>query len=286
MDTNQQMQEKESSSESNGLEQMDMELEKGKLDAKGISKDGPKQQAIIGNVGDAKNTVKQRDENAGGSGEGNQESQSVELTNRLLVCEKMITNIQACNKKHEMLVAESLKSLEIKMNTVLLNQGKILAYIAPEDKMFEPANMPNILLDNEKDLSNFEEFLKTPSNFKSFVSYVRQMTIDQTDEKESAAHILRKMFTNKFARCINWDGGHRKITFSKTYINKAICISQLKNFPQGKLIKTKTKIQRWFNTSNQRQLEGRRSKAEHSEMGNEDCISPCVIDEGDKEQED
>lgn len=164
-----------------------------------------------------------------------------------------IDNHQKEIKLYKKVMAETLEDHKNKLNSILLNQAKILAYVAPEgEELYEPANMPNLLQETEEHLDAMETFLAQPANMKAFVSHLRQMTIDQSDEGEATYFLLKETISNNFARTINWEGGKGKIAFRKTLLNRAICAAQLKHFPDGKLKITKNKIQRWFSTSGQR----------------------------------
>ncbi|XP_034232947.1 uncharacterized protein LOC117640530 [Thrips palmi] len=156
---------------------------------------------------------------------------------------------------YQRVTAESLSEIRQQLNAVMLNQAKILSHVAPEDELYDPTNMPPLFIKTEEKLDEFEVFLKNPTNFKSYVLHLTQLSMDIANESDATGFILKKTISNRLARGINWEGKKGKLAFEKTLLNKAICCAMLKNFPQGRLILTKAKIKRWLDTSAQRKLE-------------------------------
>lgn len=66
-----------------------------------------------------------------------------------------------------------MASLSSKIDVVLMNQGKILKYLAPQQSIVvRPDNLPALPLTALEDVDQFEEFLSCPANFNAVVSIV------------------------------------------------------------------------------------------------------------------
>lgn len=73
--------------------------------------------------------------------------------------------------EYQRVISETLEEHTIKLDAALLNQAKILSYLAPEDELYTPLNMPKLFIKTENQLHKFEEFLKHPTNFKAYVNH-------------------------------------------------------------------------------------------------------------------
>lgn len=76
------------------------------------------------------------------------------------------------SSEFQRVICDTLEELRFQNNAILLNQAKILSYVAPEDELYDVTNMPPLFITNEDKFNKFEEFLNSSTNFRSYVIFL------------------------------------------------------------------------------------------------------------------